>query len=72
MEITGLFHFPGMVYGCCQALRDGFKASREKTYSDPLLVEIRWHTNTNPYGVGSEKIMKSSGSHHAVSVFDRL
>jgi len=24
----------------------GFMASREKVYSDPLLVEIRWHTNT--------------------------
>lgn len=40
MEITGLFHFLGMLDGCCKALRNGFKASREKTYSDPLLVEL--------------------------------
>ena len=35
--------------GCCQAPRDGFMAPREKIYSDPLLVDIKRHTNTKSY-----------------------
>jgi len=41
--------------GCSQAPRDEFLAFREKISSDPLLVEITWRTNPQPYEFGSEK-----------------
>jgi len=41
--------------GCSGVPKDGSMASHEKIYSDPLLVEITWHTNTQPYECGSEK-----------------
>jgi len=34
---------------------DGFAASRKKISTDPLLVEITWHTHAKPYELSSEK-----------------
>jgi len=45
-------------------------ASRQKIYSDPLLVEITWQTKTQPYEFGSKKMRKHEDNAAGIATND--